>query len=76
MKLARYLYAGPPSAASLRLGNTVETLEVLLRPGKPVELPPEHEYTRVLLALKHLRPLPIVIPSTGKVPVLLTSAKE
>ncbi|CAH0143570.1 hypothetical protein [Pseudomonas brassicacearum] len=57
MKLTTYRYAGPPSCASLRVGKTGERLEVLLHPGQPVSMPADHEYTRVLLALKHLHPL-------------------
>ncbi|MHC8349218.1 hypothetical protein ACYZT7_07490 [Pseudomonas sp. RT4P38] len=57
MTLTRYRYTGPQSAASLRVGDTGE-LDVQLMPGKPVELPADHEYTVVLLALKHLTPLP------------------
>jgi hypothetical protein len=57
MKLTTYRYAGPPSCASLRVGKTGEHLEVLLHPGRPVSMPADHEYTRVLLALKHLQPL-------------------
>lgn len=58
MKLTTYRYAGPPSCASLRVGKTGERLEVLLHPGQPVSMPADHEYTRVLLALKHLHPQP------------------
>ncbi|MFJ2713418.1 hypothetical protein ACIOZM_21430 [Pseudomonas sp. NPDC087346] len=54
MKLTRYIYTGPPSAASLRVGEARELLEVQLLPGKPVGLPADHEYTLVLLELKHL----------------------
>ena len=57
MKLTRYLYKGPQSGAQLRVGAKAELLEVQLHPGKPVELPADHEYTLVLLALKHLEPL-------------------
>lgn len=58
MNLTRYLYTGPQSAVSLRVGDTAEPLDVQLLPDKPVELPADHEYTVVLLALKHLAPLP------------------
>lgn len=64
MKLTRYLYAGPRSAASLRVGT--ELLEVQLHPGQPVSLPADHEYTRVLLELKHLEPVPAEKASTDK----------
>lgn len=56
MKLSKYIYSGPRSSASLRVGK--DLLEVQLNPGKPVELPAEHEYTLVLLQLKHLEPAP------------------
>ena len=58
MNLTRYRYTGPQSAASLNVGDTAEPLDVQLLPDKPVELPADHEYTVVLLALKHLTPLP------------------
>lgn len=54
MRLTAYLYSGPPSSASLR--HEGETLDVRLIPGKTVELPAEHEYTKVLLHLKTLTP--------------------
>ncbi|QLG93382.1 hypothetical protein HZF02_16040 [Pseudomonas yamanorum] len=56
--LTKYLYTGPQSSASLRVGEDRKVLDVQLLPGKPVELPTDHEYTIVLLALKHLEPLP------------------
>lgn len=54
MKLTRYIYNGPQSAATLRVSDARELLDVQLLPGKPVELPADHEYTLVLLELKHL----------------------
>ncbi|MFJ5239536.1 hypothetical protein ACIP86_22870 [Pseudomonas neuropathica] len=54
MKLTRYIYNGPQSAATLRVSDTRELLDVQLLPGKSVELPADHEYTLVLLELKHL----------------------
>ncbi|MDZ7887749.1 MAG: hypothetical protein U5M72_00275 [Pseudomonas sp.] len=57
MKLTRYLYKGPQSGAQLRVGAKAELLEVQLHPGKPVDLPADHEYTLVLIALKHLEPI-------------------
>lgn len=62
MKLTRYTYTGPQSAASLRVGEARELLEVQLLPGKPVGLPADHEYTLVLLELKHLE----LAPPDGK----------
>jgi len=66
MELSRYLYNGPPSAATLRVGESRELLDVQMSPGTPVELPPEHEYTLVLLELKHLEPLPLESKRAGK----------
>lgn len=56
MKLTTYIYKGPRSSSTLRVSE--EVLEVHLNPGKPVKLPAEHEYTRVLLELKHLELAP------------------
>ena len=55
--LTQYLYTGPQSCASLRVGDG-KLLDVQLLPGKPVDLPADHEYTIVLLALRHLELLP------------------
>ncbi|MDU9028706.1 hypothetical protein [Pseudomonas mediterranea] len=76
MNLTRYRYSGPPSGASLWVGKKREALDVLLHPGKPVELPADHEYTLVLLALKHLQRLPTEMKSTAKTSASLLSAKE
>ncbi|MBG7114725.1 hypothetical protein GHU20_13575 [Pseudomonas aeruginosa] len=56
MKLSKYVYSGPRSAASLRVDG--EVLDVALVPGGTVELPPDHEYTQTLLVLKHISPAP------------------
>jgi len=48
----RYAYFGPLSGASLRVGE--QTLDVVLHPGKPVELPANHAFTKTLLAQKRL----------------------
>lgn len=72
MKLTRYLYLGPNSSASLRVGDGkgVQILDVRLQTNRPVELPADHEYTQVLLTLRHLRPLPeqpaAIEPATDK----------
>ncbi|MEZ1436973.1 hypothetical protein ACTORR_24150 [Pseudomonas sp. SAR267] len=57
MKLTRYRYNGPQSAASLRVGPDRQLLDVQLLPGKSVDLPADHEYTQVLLELRHLTPM-------------------
>lgn len=69
MKLTRYIYTGPPSAASLRVGESRELLEVQLHQGNPVELPADHEYTLVLLELKHLVLAPPDAKSASKTAV-------
>ncbi|MGF6098896.1 hypothetical protein [Pseudomonas sp. 18175] len=54
MNLTRYLYTGPQSAACLRVEGSDDLLDVPLLTNHVVELPELHDYTRVLLALKHL----------------------
>lgn len=61
MKLTQYIYTGPQSSASLRVGEEHKLLDVQLLPGKPVGLPADHEYTLVLLELKHL----VLLPTTS-----------
>ncbi|AOJ71034.1 MULTISPECIES: hypothetical protein [Burkholderia] len=51
----KYLYSGPISGVSLQDGTEIR--EAMLHPGAPVELPEQHEYTKTLLALGHLRPV-------------------
>ncbi|AHI67082.1 hypothetical protein [Burkholderia thailandensis] len=51
----KYLYSGPISGVSLQDGTQIR--EVMLHPGAAVELPEQHEYTKTLLALGHLRPV-------------------
>lgn len=76
MNLSRYTYTGPPSGVTLRLNEHGETLDVQLHPGQTVELPAAHDYTRVLLALKHLQPLPTPSGPAGKTPKPLSRAKD
>lgn len=77
MELTRYLYKGPKSAATLRVGESRELLDVHLSPGMPAELPPEHEYTRVLLELQHLELLPGATKRAAKAtPASLKVEKE
>ena len=47
-----FTYHGPPSGVTLGNGE-----EILLHTGATVHLPEEHEYTRTLLARKHLAPV-------------------
>jgi len=67
MKLTRYHYTGPQSGVCLKTSADSPLLDVQLTSGQPVELPADHEYTRVLLALKHLCELPIahITPTTA-----------
>lgn len=47
--MKEYRYSGPASGVTLSDGT-----EILLWPGKTVSLPEEHDYVKVLVALKHL----------------------
>lgn len=76
MTLTHYRYNGPPSGVSLRLDQHAETLDVQLHPGEPVELPADHDYTRVLLALNHLQPLPVHPRPAAKAPKPQLPAKD
>jgi hypothetical protein len=76
MHLTRYRYNGPPSGVSLRLSETQPSFDVRLHPGEPVELPADHEYTRVLIALKHLQPLPAPTKPAAKTPKPPAYAKD
>ena len=49
--MKEYRYSGPASGVTLSGGT-----EILLWPGKTVSLPEEHDYVKVLVALKHLTP--------------------
>ncbi|EMX4104823.1 hypothetical protein ACVQN3_000130 [Salmonella enterica subsp. enterica serovar Cotham] len=51
--MKEYRYSGPASGVTLSDGT-----EILLWPGKNVPLPEEHDYVKVLEALKHLTPVP------------------
>ena len=55
--MKKYRYSGPASGVTLSDGT-----EILLWPGKNVTLPEEHDYVKVLVALKHL----ILVPDETK----------
>ena len=77
MNLTQYLYTGPQSAAALRVGAERELLDVQLLPGKPVGLPADHEYTQVLLELRHLVLLsPVPMDPEPKVDSLQIAEKK
>ncbi|MFV2950090.1 hypothetical protein [Pseudomonas japonica] len=64
MNLTRYRYSGPQSAACLRVDGGL--LDVQLLPGQLVGLPADHDYTKVLLELKHLEPEPEPAKATSQ----------
>ncbi|AXE29709.1 hypothetical protein DK842_07260 [Chromobacterium phragmitis] len=49
----KYLYSGPISGVTLGDGQ-----EIMLFPGKEVEMPEAHSYTRTLVALGYLSAQP------------------
>lgn len=51
--MTTYIYSGPPSGATLTEGD--KSREVLLWPGKSVNLTPDHPYTLTLLTLNYLK---------------------
>ncbi|MFT8211451.1 MAG: hypothetical protein ACMZI0_14390 [Symbiopectobacterium sp.] len=51
--MKEHRYSGPASGVTLGDGT-----EILLWPGKNASLPENHEYVTVLVALKHLTPVP------------------
>jgi len=52
MKLTNYIYHGPQSGVTLKVGD--EELDVFLFPNREVQLPADHDYTKALLAQKLL----------------------
>lgn len=52
-----FRYSGPPTSATLRQEDGSD-LEVILAPGKTLELPEESPYVQSLVALRRLQPLP------------------
>ncbi|MDD0973808.1 hypothetical protein [Pseudomonas fontis] len=76
MTLTRYRYTGPQSAASLRVGPDRKLLDVQLLPGQPVDLPADHEYTQVLLELRHLTPVSVDTSDTKPDAVAPGAAKK
>ncbi|NLR73580.1 hypothetical protein [Leeia aquatica] len=73
MKTSKYRYSGPSSGVTLQDGET--GYEVMLHPGTEVELPEAHEYTRTLLALNYLTPVPEAV-RPGKSAARGTAADE
>ena len=77
--MKKYLYNGPLSGNSLNIGSSdkPEVMEIMLHPGKPVDLPEEHDYTKTLLALGLVTLLdeePTVAPASE--PVTTKQKKE
>lgn len=52
----KYIYSGPTSGVTLRVDDAQQ--EVLLHTNSEVTLPDSHAYTKTLLALGHLTPVP------------------
>ncbi|MFN3437796.1 MAG: hypothetical protein ACK41V_08900 [Acidovorax sp.] len=63
--MSPYTYSGPLSGVTLADGK-----EVVLIPGATVHLPADHDYTRTLIARKHLVPVPSVpqAPKAARAP--------
>lgn len=57
--MAKYLYSGPMSAATLDDGT-----DVILFPGREVTLPAENAWVKTLVAQKHLTPVLAEKPAT------------
>lgn len=55
MSRVTYTYEGPPSGVTLPDGQ-----EVILHPGKEVELDPANTYTQALVAQGRLKAVPVV----------------
>ncbi len=55
--MMKFIYSGPPSGVTLSSGKT--KTEVMLFPGREVELPEDNAYVRSLIARKHLAPVTI-----------------
>ncbi|EAM6083178.1 hypothetical protein SD351_002529 [Salmonella enterica] len=51
--MTTYIYSGPPSGVTLNEGD--QQREVLLWPGKTVDLTPDNPYTLTLLAMQYLQ---------------------
>ena len=68
--MKEYHYSGPASGVTLSDGT-----EILLWPGKNIPLPEDHEYVKVLVALRHLTPVSEE-NNAASVPALLTSKRR
>lgn len=51
--MSAYIYSGPPSAATLPDGR-----DVILMPGRTIELPDDNAWVRTMAALGHLAKQP------------------
>lgn len=65
--LARFTYHGAQTGAAFDFGTAAapDVLDILLRPGREVELPASDQHVAVLVELGHLKP----IAPAGKAPV-------
>lgn len=53
--MTKYRYSGPVSGVTLSVDG--QDQEVMLHPETDVDLPTEHEFTKTLLARRHLTPV-------------------
>ena len=71
--MKKYRYTGPLSGVTLiHEGNEYEKI---LNPGTIIEFPPEHSYTKTLIARGHLTPVEPV-PETIEPGLKLADKKE
>ena len=71
----RFNYMGPFSGVTLQING--KPTEVLLHPGKPVELPETNDYVQTLIALGHLTSIaPHDLPVEARRAVPLQSPSE
>lgn len=70
--MAKYLYSGPMSAATLDDGT-----DVILFPGREVTLPAENAWVKTLVAQKHLTPVaaPKAAPAPSRAPAPAATTK-
>jgi len=74
MTLQTYRYSGPVSGAAIHHNGRV--LDVRLHPGKTVQLPEAHEYTKTLLGLGYLTQASAPVPPESPPPPPVDSAAE
>ena len=73
--MAQYRYDGPVTGVTLRDREAGTETEVMLLPGRTVELPADHPHTKTLVGLRHLRPVPAATPTPKPVPKPVVSTE-